>query len=81
MLSDFRVSFSNVVTNKFVNSLSLSRSCRFTGTDSPYWFVSDNDAFECCRALSFQNRVDLTCTNFFSFARFVFCFGFTDAQN
>lgn len=50
LLSDFRVSFSNVVTNKFVNSLSLSRSCRFTGTDSPYWFVSDNDAFECCRA-------------------------------
>lgn len=81
LFSDFRVSFSNVITNEFVNSLSLSRSCRFTGTDSPYWFVSDDDAFECCRALSFQNGVDLTCADFFSFARFVFCFGFTDAQN
>jgi hypothetical protein len=46
LLSDFRVSFSNVVTDEFVNRLSLSRSRRFAGTDSPYWFVSDNHAFE-----------------------------------
>ena len=80
LFSDFRVSFSNVVTDEFVNSLSLRWGCRFAGTDRPYWFVSDDCAFEGCCALSFQNRVDLACANFFGFARFVFCFGFTDAQ-
>ena len=64
-----------------MNSLCLRRSCRFASTDCPYWFVSDYRTFECCSTLSFQYRVDLTCTNFFSFARFVFSFGFTDAQN
>ena len=80
MLSDFRVSFSNVVTDEFVHRLSLSRGRGFAGTDSPYRFVSDNHAFESGSALRFQYRVDLTCANFFRFARFVFGFGFTDAQ-
>ncbi|CGW84281.1 Uncharacterised protein [Salmonella enterica subsp. enterica serovar Typhi] len=63
-----------------MNCLSLRRSCRFTGTDRPYGFVSDNRAFKGCRALRFQYRVDLACAHFFCFARFVFRFGFTDAQ-
>ncbi|SUH18625.1 Uncharacterised protein [Salmonella enterica subsp. enterica] len=80
LFSDFRVSFSNVVTDEFVHCLRLRRRCRFTGTDRPYGFVSDNRAFKGCRALRFQYRVDLACAYFFCFARFVFRFGFTDAQ-
>ncbi len=64
-----------------MNCLSLRRGSRFAGTDRPDWLVSDNRAFERCRALRFQHGVDLTCTHFFGFARFVFRFGFTDAQN
>ncbi len=81
LLSDFRVSFGDVVTDEFVNSLRLRRSGGFASTDRPYRFVSDNHAFKRRSALSFQYRVDLTSTDFFSFAGFVFCFGFTDAQN
>lgn len=77
MFSDVSVNFSDVVTDEFVNSLCLRRSCRFASTDCPYGFVSDYRTFECCSTLSFQYRVDLTCTNFFSFARFVFSFGFS----
>ncbi len=36
LFSDFRVSFSNVVTDEFVHCLRLRRSCRFTGTDRPW---------------------------------------------
>ncbi|MNS84988.1 hypothetical protein D3C71_1412110 [compost metagenome] len=64
-----------------MNSLCLRWSRRFAGTDRPNWLVSDNHAFERRCALSFQHSVDLTCTHFFGFACFVFCFGFTDAQN
>lgn len=81
LFSDVSVNFSDVVTDEFVNSLCLSRSCRFASTDCPYRFVSDNRTFECRSTLSFQYRVDLTCANFFSFACFIFSFGFTDAQN
>ena len=64
-----------------MHRLCLRWSCRFAGTDRPDWLVSDNRAFERCRALGFQHSVDLTCAHFFGFACFVFCFGFTDAQN
>lgn len=70
-----------MVANEFVYRLSLSRGSGFAGTDRPYGFISDNCAFERRRALGFQNGVDLTGAHFFRFARFVFRFGFTDAQN
>jgi len=46
LFSDFSILFSHVVTDEFVNRLSLSWSCRFAGTDSPNWLISDNRAFE-----------------------------------
>ncbi len=57
-----------------MNSLCLSRSCRFASTDCPYRFVSDNRTFECRSTLSFQYHVDLTCANFFSFSAWFLAF-------
>ncbi len=70
-----------MITNEFVNGLSLSRGGRFAGTDGPDWLIRDDRIFKRFGALSFQNGIQLTSADFFGFTRFVFRFGFTNAQH
>ncbi len=64
-----------------LHCLRLRRSCRYTGTVAYTGFAKDNRAG--CRALRFQypRRFGVLRALLLCFARFVFRFGFTDAQH
>ncbi|BFO12603.1 hypothetical protein GGER_51130 [Serratia rubidaea] len=79
--SDVGVVLGDVVADKFVYRLSLRRGRGFAGADGPDRLIGNHGVFHRRRAQGFQHGVNLTCANFFGLARFVFRFGFTDAQH